>query len=862
MMLLCAIDAAAQLPVRTRQLQLISNNNTNYTAVEAADGMAANWTLTLPPTEGADYSLLYSDVTAGDAALTWLAPGTAGYVLTSGGPGAPPTWVDPSGTYWSLLGNASTNPLTNFLGTTDVQPLVIRTNNVERMRVNATGEVGIGTSASGGYLLHVAGVQGTPNVRLQSLSGVTATASIPVGFDRFVIANASGDLGEVSYSAVISQSAWVLSGNSPTASWNGLTGSFLGTTNAQPLSIATTNAVPQDVNVYTGANGANLRLTIEGDGDIIMRGTAGTPNVTLESVGGVAAGTLPAGYDRILIATNTGLVSQASTAAVVNASAWTLTGNSGTTAFNGVTGNFIGTTDAQDWVWVTNGVFRARLVGGAVNTGNLVLGTTTASPTNTLATAATDRLTILGGDLSFDSENTSAITRQILFRGTAGGASGRFRIGSDGGDIAWQGGGGQMLQMASYWGIQLIGNRGVGGAPVFAGGAATDASVNVLGSRTTSPILVTTPPALFTANQQEWRNSTGTALSVVDANGNLGLGVITGLGAKLHINASSTTGNAIQIDPWGAAPENTGQIRFLELSASGVNYAALRAADAMAANNVYTLPNAVGTAGQVLAIQAVTGTNATLQWVAAGSSILEEVTAGQGNIRRRVAFTNGTVGTPGQFATDLMGSRSAATQTASGTYSGLLAGADNTASGSYSLVLGGQSNTASADYSVVTGGQSNAVSGTYSMAFGYGATVTQNNSIVFNHPTVGDGETRVGIDINNPQTSLDIDGGLVIRAPATVAINANNATLTVGNRSYVVLDPNGANRTGLILSNGLQAGQILILRIIETAANSIGLPDAAASNVNLTGNWVGRADDTITLIWTGVDWVETSRSNN
>lgn len=860
--MLYAVEAAAQLPVRTRQLQLISNNNTNYTAVEAVDGQTTNWSLILPPTEGADYSLLYSDVTGTDASLTWLAPGTAGYFLTSGGPGAPPSWTDPGGTYWSLLGNGSTNPLTNFLGTTDVQPLVIRTNNVERLRVNATGEVGIGTSASGGYLLHVSGVQGTPNVRLQSVSGVTATSTIPAGFDRFVVANASGDLGEVAYSSVVSQSAWVLAGNAPTASWNGVTGSFLGTTNAQPLSIATTNAVAQDINVYTGASGANLRMTIEGDGDIIMRGTAGTPNVTLESVGGAAAASLPVGYDRVLIANNTGLVSQASASAIVNSSAWTLTGNTGTTAFNGVTGNYIGTNDTQDWVWVTNGVFRARLVGGAVNTGNLVLGTTTASPTNTLATAATDRLTILGGDLSFDSENSSSITRQILFRGTAGGTSGRFRIGSDGGDIAWQGGGGQMLQMASYWGIQLVGNRGVGGAPAFAAGAASDASVNIIGTRTTAPILVTTPPAGLTANQQEWRSSAGAALSVVDANGNVGLGITTGLAAKLHINAASTTGNAIQLDPWGIAAENTGQIRFMELAAGGTNYAAFRAADAMDANNIYTLPATIGTAGQVLSIQAVTGTNATLQWATAGTSILEEVTASQGNIRRRVAFTNGTVGTPGQFATDLMGSRSATTQTASGTYAGILAGSNNTASGSYSLVLGGQSNTASANYSLVLGGQSNSVSGTYSMVFGYGAAVTQNNSIVFNHPTVGDGETRVGIDINDPQTSLDIDGGLVIRAPATVAINANNATLTVGNRSYIVLDPNGGNRTGLILSNGLQAGQILILRIIETAGNFIGMPDAAASNVNLTGNWVGRADDTITLIWSGVDWVETSRSNN
>jgi hypothetical protein len=45
-----------------------------------------------------------------------------------------------------LTGNAGTNPATNFLGTTDAQPLVIRTNNTEWMRVTANGNVGIGTT--------------------------------------------------------------------------------------------------------------------------------------------------------------------------------------------------------------------------------------------------------------------------------------------------------------------------------------------------------------------------------------------------------------------------------------------------------------------------------------------------------------------------------------------------------------------------------------------------------------------------------------------------------------------------------------------------------------------------------------------
>ncbi len=44
---------------------------------------------------------------------------------------------------WTLVGNAGTSALTNFLGTTDAVDLVFRTADQERMRVKATGYVGV-----------------------------------------------------------------------------------------------------------------------------------------------------------------------------------------------------------------------------------------------------------------------------------------------------------------------------------------------------------------------------------------------------------------------------------------------------------------------------------------------------------------------------------------------------------------------------------------------------------------------------------------------------------------------------------------------------------------------------------------------
>ncbi len=74
----------------------------------------------------------------------------AGYYYNSG-TSAVPNWVRmATGTSlddaWKLLGNAGTNSATNFLGTTDAQDLVLKTNNAERVRIQSDGDVGIGTA--------------------------------------------------------------------------------------------------------------------------------------------------------------------------------------------------------------------------------------------------------------------------------------------------------------------------------------------------------------------------------------------------------------------------------------------------------------------------------------------------------------------------------------------------------------------------------------------------------------------------------------------------------------------------------------------------------------------------------------------
>lgn len=46
---------------------------------------------------------------------------------------------------WKLTGNKQINPDKNFVGTTDGQPLIFKTNDQERMRILKTGKIGMGT---------------------------------------------------------------------------------------------------------------------------------------------------------------------------------------------------------------------------------------------------------------------------------------------------------------------------------------------------------------------------------------------------------------------------------------------------------------------------------------------------------------------------------------------------------------------------------------------------------------------------------------------------------------------------------------------------------------------------------------------
>jgi hypothetical protein len=95
-------------------------------------------------------------------------------------------------TAWSLAGNKGTNPGSNFLGTTDANALVVKTNNTESVRVTTAGNMGI-TTATPGYKLEV---NGTSKVDGAFYLGMPATAPA-TGTAQLVRHNRTGQVYQV-----------------------------------------------------------------------------------------------------------------------------------------------------------------------------------------------------------------------------------------------------------------------------------------------------------------------------------------------------------------------------------------------------------------------------------------------------------------------------------------------------------------------------------------------------------------------------------------------------------------------------------------------------------------------------------------
>ena len=88
-----------------------------------------------------------------------------------------------------------------------------------------------------------------------------------------------------------------------------------------------------------------------------------------------------------------------------------------------------------------------------------------------------------------------------------------------------------------------------------------------------------------------------------------------GAGASTVTSLQTSAQNALTLAPYGALAGNTGEVQFKELSVVQGDYVGFKAPDAIAANKIWTLPAADGTAGQVIKTDAA----GNLSWVSLSS---------------------------------------------------------------------------------------------------------------------------------------------------------------------------------------------------------------------------------------------------
>jgi hypothetical protein len=205
---------------------------------------------------------------------------------------------------WSLTGNSSTNPTVNFLGTTDAEPLIMKTNGVEDLRLTPTGLIGVGITTpsqkfevSGNVRIDTAG-GGASQLQFETPSGSFATSfqagsqttniayTLPIsqGAANTVLTNDGSGL--LSWSIPGTNYDWLLTGNSGTVDGT----NFLGTTdnvaltfrvnNLQALRIEPNTNSPNIIGGYlpSGATSGNYATSGTYGSFIGGGGTSGTVN--------------------------------------------------------------------------------------------------------------------------------------------------------------------------------------------------------------------------------------------------------------------------------------------------------------------------------------------------------------------------------------------------------------------------------------------------------------------------------------------------------------------------------------------------------------------------------------------------------
>jgi hypothetical protein len=221
-LLLASLLAVAGLQAQTNNIAINNNGaapdpsaildvNTNLTGA-ATRGM-------LPPRVVSTASITVGPTT--DGMLVYQTGAPAGYYYYNA---TIPAWVAVQNAKdgWSTFGNPLPFPAQEFLGTTDAQDLSFRTNNVERMRLDATGELGIGVPAPT-ERLDVGGAMRIFNAG----AALRTVIGAPIGFNG--IHSLSDGVGVIEFQKDTIKAALPAAPNQRRLMWPGHYGNITGT---------------------------------------------------------------------------------------------------------------------------------------------------------------------------------------------------------------------------------------------------------------------------------------------------------------------------------------------------------------------------------------------------------------------------------------------------------------------------------------------------------------------------------------------------------------------------------------------------------------------------------------------------------
>lgn len=260
--------------------------------------------------------------------------------------------VLPSTLNWEITGNSNITPA-HFLGTSNANDVIFKTTNIERARILSTGNFGIGT-ASPLEKLHI-------NGNILANDGVYPQSSYNVGYSASTVisdifqpwtdngikiydGNSLSHLHVEAIGACLIQ-AYGIGGSPKSALENTAYSSLILQDKGGDVGIGTINPGNRLEIRSATPNTSGLRFT---------NLTAASPTVASNG----KALSVDVNGDVVLMPSAT--------------DSWLLTGNAGTTPGT----NFLGTTDAQDIVFKTNGIERMRLLSNGIfsNTNANIIG--------------------------------------------------------------------------------------------------------------------------------------------------------------------------------------------------------------------------------------------------------------------------------------------------------------------------------------------------------------------------------------------------------------------------------------------------------------------------------------------------------